>query len=741
MAIYSLNHSAIGRSTHLPGTSAAHARYIMRDGAMTDHAERLPGNIEPNKSSVARWLSEEERSDRANARVIDKVRVALPKELSPEQQRDLVKGFCEDMTQGRTPYLAAVHAGPKDADNPHAHIIIRDRDMESGKRFLKTTERDSTERFREKWEEHANRALERAGREERIDHRSLKDQGIVDREPTRHEGPNVRAMEEKGIRTELGEHNRAVQQRNSNVVDFQKAKAELLELKRGQELGEKQAHRAQSGLWDKRGLEAVERIERERGAPLTQKGAERRLEFYEGRERRLEDKVAARSAATEMAKARWNLVRKPARDYDYWSKACERHRSLSNVPALILSKRARNQAAYAAGRQAEAARNYRAACKAAGVPSAEEARHRFYSERKNLRFETERLERTRTEAGKAREAWGGFQRAEEARWTRRTEERANGGYWDRKGSEAVTRVERERGRAVTYDNVRDGHLGAMKERDQAKHALAQNGRQAEDLKEYRGKVEQAVAEWQRCKAETGKRDGWIGSAAQLVSKHKAGEARAARDRQESAYRRFDGLMKERGFKDHADYQARFPGQEKANQEQGAELSRRLTAAEERARLYKEAEAGFRRQAEARMERDPDLKARHEERMRTRLYTPQNAKDLMKQEALREGTVKPETLRHRAEQEGVAGSARELGGSLGAERKARELGAYREGRNAGTSPRDKEKDEQLRGIWKAIKEDRDPAFKELLERLEGRQKDHGERIRERIIRLPDRGGRG
>ncbi len=47
----------------------------------------------------------------------------------------------------------------------------------------------------------------------RIDHRSYKEQGI-DLIPTIHEGYEVRAMEKKGIKTVIGELNRAIRQFN-----------------------------------------------------------------------------------------------------------------------------------------------------------------------------------------------------------------------------------------------------------------------------------------------------------------------------------------------------------------------------------------------------------------------------------------------------------------------------------------------------------------------------------------------
>ena len=52
------------------------------------------------------------------------------------------------------------------------------------------------------------------GFEERIDHRSYKEQGL-DKEPMVHLGYEAAALERKGIKTERGDYNRAVQQRNA----------------------------------------------------------------------------------------------------------------------------------------------------------------------------------------------------------------------------------------------------------------------------------------------------------------------------------------------------------------------------------------------------------------------------------------------------------------------------------------------------------------------------------------------
>jgi hypothetical protein len=126
----------------------------------------------------------------------DRFIAALPRELTPEQSLEAGEGFCRAITQNRIPWHFALHLelekkGQPDW-NPHTHIIFRDRDIETGKRFLYTSAgpRDravlaakgvkawSTSDFRVQWAEHMNRALERAGHEVRIDHRTLEYQCV-----------------------------------------------------------------------------------------------------------------------------------------------------------------------------------------------------------------------------------------------------------------------------------------------------------------------------------------------------------------------------------------------------------------------------------------------------------------------------------------------------------------------------------------------------------------------------------
>ncbi len=74
-------------------------------------------------------------------------------------------------------------------------------------------EKELLQEWREDWAKTANRHLERAGRPERIDHRSNKERGI-DREPEPKLGPIAHEIEKSGRRSLAGDEIRAVKERN-----------------------------------------------------------------------------------------------------------------------------------------------------------------------------------------------------------------------------------------------------------------------------------------------------------------------------------------------------------------------------------------------------------------------------------------------------------------------------------------------------------------------------------------------
>lgn len=222
MAIYSLHHAAIGKTTQArPYTAAAHVRYIVRAKA----CGRLIAARMPEKGPAAQaWLRRQEDADRKNGRVCDKVLLALPRELSSMQRAALVRSFAERVTEGRASWLAAFHEAGKDASNPHCHLLIRDRDPKTGKRVCGMSEKGSTERLRLLWEQHTNHALSEAGRQERVDRRTLEAQGIK-RRPTIHEGLSACEMAARGRRTRsrpVNYRNGAGARSRERLVDYRR---------------------------------------------------------------------------------------------------------------------------------------------------------------------------------------------------------------------------------------------------------------------------------------------------------------------------------------------------------------------------------------------------------------------------------------------------------------------------------------------------------------------------------------
>lgn len=207
------------------------------------------------------WNEVEKIEKQKNAQLCREMNVALPVELSHEQQQLLLANYCKQMfvDQGM---VADVAIHRDDINNPHAHIMLTMRPFnpdgtwgaKSKKEYIldpngekiklpsgqyksfkvRTTDwdqKETLEGWRSSWTDHANRSLELAGSKERIDHRSLKDQGI-DRIPTVHEGPTVRQMESRGIQTDRGNLNRIAKEHHAIVVQldtYRQARKELQE--------------------------------------------------------------------------------------------------------------------------------------------------------------------------------------------------------------------------------------------------------------------------------------------------------------------------------------------------------------------------------------------------------------------------------------------------------------------------------------------------------------------------------
>lgn len=251
MAIFHCQAKAISRAAGRSATAAAAYRAGVclkdeRTGEIHDYSRKkgieYSEIITPDGSTTAReqlWNAAEIAEKRKDAKVAREWELALPDELSEKERievaRDFAKAIC--VTYGVAADLC-IHAPGKDGDkrNHHAHILTTTRSYQNGQLGEKTRVLDSpktsgkeVESMRKVWADIANRALEKAGHEVRIDPRSLKKQSI-DREPTRHLGPAATAMERRGIQTERGNLNRV-----KAVQEQQAERKELASLERQQQ--------------------------------------------------------------------------------------------------------------------------------------------------------------------------------------------------------------------------------------------------------------------------------------------------------------------------------------------------------------------------------------------------------------------------------------------------------------------------------------------------------------------------
>jgi hypothetical protein len=195
MAIFSLNLRSIGRSTQkAPFSAAAALRYIGRKTAATVMVgEHMPTCMPGNTKAAEAWFRAQENADRRNARVADRIIIALPLELDHAAQVEAVTMFMHRLGNGRVPWSAGLHNGPKDVHNPHAHLLVRDRDITTGKRMIGLSEKNATNTVRAIWAAVCNEALRTAGVAVRIDHRSNK-QRVLDLIPGVHVGQKLPRM-------------------------------------------------------------------------------------------------------------------------------------------------------------------------------------------------------------------------------------------------------------------------------------------------------------------------------------------------------------------------------------------------------------------------------------------------------------------------------------------------------------------------------------------------------------------
>ncbi|AGH74515.1 plasmid mobilization protein [Edwardsiella piscicida C07-087] len=137
-----------------------------------------PENTPPDLivDSETLWNAVEDSEKRKDARLAKEFKIALPADLTPEQNIELTAAFAlEHFTkQG---IIADVVIHDINGHNPHIHIMGTTREILStgfGKKVREWDKPETLDSWRKGWQEICNEFLELYGHDERIDHRSIK---------------------------------------------------------------------------------------------------------------------------------------------------------------------------------------------------------------------------------------------------------------------------------------------------------------------------------------------------------------------------------------------------------------------------------------------------------------------------------------------------------------------------------------------------------------------------------------
>jgi hypothetical protein len=271
MASYHLSVKTIKRSAGRSATAAAAYRVgerieCQREGRVHDYTRKqgieetfilTPKDAPDWASDRSRLWNEAEASEtRRNSVTAREWELALPSEISAEDRSQITRDFAQELVSRYGVAVdVAIHAPHREGDqrNHHAHVLTSTRKLEAGGFTAKTRVLDSAktggveiEQMRGLWAELQNRALERVGEVERVDHRSLEkqretalDRGDkltaeeLDRDPELKLGPAANSMERraKAVAARQGREYVPVTERGAVVHAARQARAAFREMR------------------------------------------------------------------------------------------------------------------------------------------------------------------------------------------------------------------------------------------------------------------------------------------------------------------------------------------------------------------------------------------------------------------------------------------------------------------------------------------------------------------------------
>lgn len=264
----SAGQSAIASAAYRSGEKL-HSEYYGEDSDYTKKGGvicseiLLPPYAPPSFSDRETLWNEVEKAERGKkAQLAYSFDIALQNEFSMQENIELARQFLLEQFVSRGMVVDfAVHQPDKmdgGIQNPHFHVLCPIRPIlpdgswggkqrreylldEHGERIrdeagnyvfnaVPTTDwgsPDTLEHWRQAWAELCNAKFAEKGLDCRIDHRSYERQG-VEQLPTVHEGPTVKAMEQKGICTDKGDLNRWIRKTNAMLREAKQKIASLL---------------------------------------------------------------------------------------------------------------------------------------------------------------------------------------------------------------------------------------------------------------------------------------------------------------------------------------------------------------------------------------------------------------------------------------------------------------------------------------------------------------------------------
>ncbi len=210
--VASAAYRASGRLIHPDGESGeAGGRvydFTKKKGVVNSFIMTPEGSPEWTKDRQTLWGSVEKKERRKDAQLARDFMGALPTELNDNERESLVRTWAQEQLIARGMIAdIAIHRPSEHGDirNEHAHILATMRrafDDGFGEKERAWNSVHVLRQWRQSWQDHCNQALDRAGRKERIDHRTLKMQRasalgrqdfreaeLLDRKPQIHVGP------------------------------------------------------------------------------------------------------------------------------------------------------------------------------------------------------------------------------------------------------------------------------------------------------------------------------------------------------------------------------------------------------------------------------------------------------------------------------------------------------------------------------------------------------------------------